>query len=451
MKRTALEMTEFSPAQLKLIRAGVQAIADKHIGCTDVSSFLESVDYSSEFDQVADFHLAISTYLIQHCQTYIDAETISLTSTEKVRERALASARGYFAFATANPHEFSVLSILNPTTELPQSFDTNLNSLHIHPGVRLSFELVRDAILELDGPRDLDLWISQTIVMASTVQGITHLCTFGAARYLNATARRQTFMAVHENILKSLQCTLSKGLGRPYVPTNFVGEPDFASIPPAISLPKDTVDQQRWALVRGAVEVAVAEGLDNMDVQNSAARAGLTSAAAMVLFDPEKTFRKSVEDFLDMVDQQKISAQIMSIPGQPTGAQMIKAAGFGYVGFAFSDPCGFETLIEIASGSIVPASFEADDDRFPKGFSFGTLLDLVRQTIIEGGGPKSPWILFEQTISLWATAHGLAIMCVNGPLSGLSNNTKFNFMAPVMDTALDGMIQRLGLIEPERA
>lgn len=160
--------------------------------------------------------MTISTYLIQHCQTYIDAETISLTSTEKVRERALASARGYFAFATANPHEFAVLSTINPTTELPQSFD-------------------------------------------------------------------------------------------------------------------------------------------------------------------------------------------------------------------------------------------ADDDRFPKGIAFATLQGLVRQSIIEGGGPESPWTLFEQTISLWATAHGLAMMCVNGPLSGLDNTTKFNFMAPVMDTALDGMIQRLGLIEPERA
>ena len=144
------------------------------------------------------------------------------------------------------------------------------------------------------------------------------------------------------------------------------------------------------------------------------------------------------------------------VPEGSGAVSKMRATGYGYVSHALADPLGFEALIKIASGPIVPMSFE--DDFLPNankaaevqrdfsefGQAFGFIMSLVREAIDEADGPRAPWVLYTLVISVWAGAHGLAMLSTNGPLREYSTDFIFEILTHYMGIELGGIMRSLG-------
>ena len=123
----------------------------------------------------------------------------------------------------------------------------------------------------------------------------------------------------------------------------------------------------------------------------------------------------------------------------------IKAAGYGYVSFALHDPIGWNVLIEIASGSIVPTDFDNFDEREGMGVAFSFLVELTKKAIENSESPRQTWILYSQVFAAWASAHGLAHLFSTGNLRNLEDQDKLDLIGPVFDIVIQGLLSTLNI------
>lgn len=252
--------------------------------------------------------------------------------------------------------------------------------------------------------------------------------------------------AVLNNLSVGLERYVVEGIELRHQPTEYAGPLPYEVVPPATEFPRSTPEEVRVAILRGAAEYGAWHGVDEISLEEAAKTAGLDPREAFRHFGTNSDLLIDLENYLDEQDQAKIGMQMFALPDGSPAIEYIKAAGFGYVGYAVSDPVGFRSLIAVASGSIIPNSFDITSSNFEDmGVAFQGLLEIVRAAIVEGGGPRSAWVLFTHAFSLWSYTHGLAQLFSNGSLRNLPVEMKFELVDAVFDVTIEGMLHGVDL------
>ncbi|MDU0479329.1 hypothetical protein QVA66_08765 [Staphylococcus chromogenes] len=346
----------------------------------------------------------------------------------------------YVSFARTAPSYFSAMSSLF----VASSDFMETDSLDLHPMIRYTRELVKQAAPTASP------WLqtTRTLALFSSIHGSAHLCAIGILRHLREGARNRSLNAAITHVIAGINDSLTTECGLTMAPKAYAGAAEFPVVPPALFFPKNTPEESAMALFRGAVEDVLAVGVDNISIESAATRAELPLNVARGLLHADIPFVKQLENHLDALSTQVLKAQMAAVPeGEPLICYG-KASALGYIGCAMMDPVGFEVYIEVSSGSIVPNSFEKSDGSFEMGDAFALLVDLVRECIVQGGGPKNTLVLYESTLSLWSYSHGIAHSFSCGPFRNLPWQEKFSYISPLVDISIGSLVHRLQLDIP---
>ena len=389
----------------------------------------------------------LKRFLISRFNAYIQAELDKLGPDVTASQRLNAAGLGYFEFAQAESKNYGAFLKIPMQYAPPTNFHAEFPDDVDEPTLNLFLRLTRDVIIEGGGSEDTDGLAIEALGAFSTVHGISHLATIGILRHLSPAAKKQTVRGVFSTIWSGINVALARGV-RSFYPDGFRGDAIYNPVPNAKELARGNAEQKVEAIFRGAIDAYVHGGLEAITVENGAEYAGMTHSEAAALIDGDSRLLQQLETYLDNHDQAMIGSQCFVLPEEHQHAlNFMKATGFGYVGFAVNDPYGFDALIAMASGSIVPSSFEVNSDDFDMGVAFSFLLDLARNAIQEAGGQESSWNLYTVAIAVWAAGHGLAVLLSVGSLRQLPIEEKIALMNPVLNVVVEGLIVQLGITD----
>ena len=353
--------------------------------------------------------------------------------------------RAYFSFSQEAPDVFGAFISTPFHTHFPKDFEEDFNALNMRPTITRVLGYVRDMIIELDGPRDADYLVKIGLASYAAIHGITHLCTFGICRFLSPVAKKQLLQGSLESLTSGIIRSIKSGGAEVIEPTKLGGDIPFNAVPKAPEFPRGNDDEKQVAMYRGLIDLVWDYDQAHVDLPTVAEYAGLSKTDVLRLADGSDKLLKEVEDYLDNQDQGFIGAQCFSLPGGSNAFSYLKAAGFGYVTFAMHDPIGWNVLIEIASGAIVPADFENFDQSERMGVAYTFLMELTKKAIENSDTPRQAWILYSHVFSAWASAHGLAHLFSTGPLKDMSEDTKLELLSPVFDIVVQGLLGTLNI------
>lgn len=400
------------------------------------------------FPTTADLLAEAGQRLITSYEGFVRPALDALPNDASLESTYTAFCEGYHEFSATATVSFGAFHALLVTTELPDDFDADLRQLELNPALRDMLELVRTEITRVGGPRDVWLWTTRAIALLSSVHGLAHLNSFGVLRFLGGPAKRQLLNAVIQHNHAAMVDELATGMGYVCLPRTFLCGEEEPAIPPARAFPKTTDEEITAALFRGAIESGMELGVEDLRVEYAAQRADVNYGDTLRLLNPELTFVKQLENYMDVVALHIIGRQMAALPPDSHPVCVGKASGTGCIGLTFLDSAAFDVFVGIASGSVVPNTFEASPENHDMGAAFKNLLDLTRAAIAAGGGPRESWVLFENTITQWTLAHGLAHIGALGGLRGLDWETRMSLIDPIMNICIGSLVGRLELDIP---
>ena len=411
--------------------------------------------FASEAELVQETKHTLNEALTSVVDLHLQRLPENATAVDKLRATALA----YFSFAVEDPSAFAAFSAVHATPRVgvtAEDFVSPDGDVEKCPIMQIVFELTEEAIKESGGvDPDVNGTLLSALSIFSHLHGVTQLAAEGILRYLSPAAKKQTFGAVMDTLSVGLYPFFRGERVERTIPYGLVGEQPEALVAKAKDYPRGTEDEQRTALLRGAIEEALDHGVTGLHIGGAAKRAGLSVQEAEHLIESDQELASFLERYLDKVNYEFIFRQVAALPEDAKAMSKIKATGYGYVSHALAEPKGFEALIKIASGPIVPMSFE--DDFLPNankavelqrdfsefGRAFGFIMSLTREAIDEVDGPRTPWVLFTLVISMWAGAHGLAVLSTKGPLRGCDSDYIFEILTHYMDIEFGGIMRSL--------
>ena len=322
---------------------------------------------------------------------------------------------------------------------------TSMDKLKMRPTVTRVLGYIHDLIEEYDGPRDVDFLLHVALATCGTIHGITHLCTYGICRLLSPVAKKQLLQGSLECLSEGVLRAIRKGGKIEIEPHSMAGNIPINDTPKAPEFPRNNDEEKQIAVYRGLIDLVWDLGEEQVDISKVSQYADLPMKDVLRLTDGADKLLKTVEDYLDNQDQGFIGVQCFSLPGGANAFSYIKAAGYGYVSFALHDPIGWNVLIEIASGSIVPTDFDNFDEREGMGVAFSFLVELTKKAIENSESPRQTWILYSQVFAAWASAHGLAHLFSTGNLRNLEDQDKLDLIGPVFDIVIQGLLSTLNI------
>ncbi|MEJ5998438.1 hypothetical protein [Corynebacterium sp. H130] len=290
--------------------------------------------------------------------------------------------------------------------------------------------------------------VTRSLAILSALHGYAHLCTAGVLRHLSTPVKDHLAVALASHIVAGIGDSLHSGCGLVIEPHHIVGPLDLSPVPSAKSFPRANCEEAKMALFRGAVEIAINRGVDMVTFDDAAAQAGLTMERARCLVTPDEPLHLQLERYMNSLVAGAIRKQMNEAAGSSSLLAQGKANSLGYVAFALTDPVGLDVFTEVCSGSIITTNFASGNSHFEQDEAFEILVKLVRDLIVEGGGPQEAWALYESTLVLWCVCHGLAHGVSGGPMHRLPLKVKIDIAGPVMDLNLEGFIKRLELDLP---
>ncbi|MDY6050671.1 MAG: hypothetical protein SPI77_09035 [Corynebacterium sp.] len=438
-RRRLLEQAAIIVSKTSLLQLNLEALA--------TSAEVTVADLRSEFGDEAGLIQALKRFLISRFHYFINAELAKLDPAASPADRLNAASLGYFAFAQSESQNYGAYIKLPMDYRKLTDFDAELPDDVDEPSLNLFTRLTRDVIVAGGGEKDTTALAIKALGVFSTVQGVSHLATIGILRHLSPAAKRQTVRGVFSTIWSGVKTSLVRG-ARSFYPEAFRGDAIYNPVPQAKELARGNDEQKVEAIFRGAIDAYAHGGLEAITVERGAEFAGMAHSEAAALIDGDARLLQQLETYLDNRDQAMIGSQCFVLPEEHQNAiNFVKATGFGYVAFAVNDPIGFDALIAMASGSIVPSSFDVNSDDFDMGVAFSFLLDLARNAIQESGSQESSWNLYTVAIAVWAAGHGLAVLLSVGALRNLPIEEKIAIMSPVLDVVVEGLIVQLGITD----
>lgn len=173
------------------------------------------------------------------------------------------------------------------------------------------------------------------------------------------------------------------------------------------------------ALVDVASELAAEHGPDSVVLREVARRVGVSPAAAYRHFKGQEEILEAVKDrALGELGHQMRTR----VAAESDRAERVLAAGRAYFGFGVTQPGLFACIVRGAG---------PDLRRLGPDDPLGQLVDLVTHLI---GATAAR----EVSIALWASVHGLSMLCSGGALAGLDPAEKDRLLEVTLDVALRG-------------
>lgn len=357
-------------------------------------------------------------------------------------------ARGFHEFGTSDKRHFAAFSALAKTSTLPQDFNEELDVHRVDPALVTLLEITREYMRRINAPADPWLCSVYALTLYSAVYGITHLNTHGVTRFLSKTGQKQLLNCLVSHAINACRVSLPEGKAfsvAPHVLNTATALPNPAQ---QRLEPGDPVAQLRKQLFEGGVKVIYRDGLSALTIERSAEAAGMNLGDAQRILLPDRQFEMQVSDYLGARMKAHLLRPMGHLSAQPHPFELGKSAGVAYVGMALTEPEHFDVHTILSTRSIVPTTFEQSPENQAMGQGFELLLDVTRQGIEIGGGQRSSWTLFETTMNLWATSHGLGKLLSNGPLYHLPKAIGHDLIDPILNASTTSAITRLGLTAP---
>jgi AcrR family transcriptional regulator len=202
------------------------------------------------------------------------------------------------------------------------------------------------------------------------------------------------------------------------------------------------------ALVEAASALARQGGPDAVVLREVARQVGVSPAAAYHHFANYEQLIQAVKHrALEILTEAMRTAapHSKSPPPKPSGRgprsaaaeaarHRLRALGEGYIGFAFSEPGLFRVIF--GHKGAWPFAPRTGSDNPPAG-PFRLLAEALDELVAAGGVPASRRAGLEY--SAWAAAHGIAMLCLDGPLSRLDPSERQVAVARTLDAIIRGL------------
>ena len=186
------------------------------------------------------------------------------------------------------------------------------------------------------------------------------------------------------------------------------------------------------ALLDAGVELARVGGPDAVVLREAARRVGVSATAAYRHFDGQTALVKAVK--MRALDELAIHLQAAgrdsSIP-DPVGK--LEAIGRAYLNFALTEPGLFRTF---CIGLPMMEEIELTTDVR----AFGVLTEILQE--MEDADLLDPAVTECAPVSAWAAVHGLAVLCLDGPLAHLPEVELEQIFETTLQMVLTGLLRR---------
>jgi AcrR family transcriptional regulator len=164
-----------------------------------------------------------------------------------------------------------------------------------------------------------------------------------------------------------------------------------------------TVTDTREALLRAAVEIADTDGVGAIGLREAARRAGVTHGAPYRHFESQQALVAAVAEqgFRELMAE----AQAAQAEAGSDVLLRFHAVGLAYLRFALAHPGQFRVMFG-AEAAADPAVRSAEAAVF--ALAVNEIASAQRQGLIAPGDPQ------EMALLAWSTAHGLAVLTIDG-------------------------------------
>lgn len=437
----------------RLIECGIDQASNldgRAVDINDVVSdyHLPAAEAMAEFPTNEAFRAELLNRCTQHLRAHIDQAWNGNPEDFEFDRAIWQFARGYHEFGTSEKRYFAAFSALAKTSTLPQDFEEELDVHRIDPALVCLLEITREYMRRTNAPTEPWLWSVYALTLYSAIYGITHLNTHGVTRYLSKTGQKQLMSCVVSHAINACRVSLPEGKAFTVAPHVLNAVTDLPNPAQQGLEPGDPVAELLRQLFEGGVKVVYHDGVSALTIEHAAEVAGMNLGDALRILLPDRQFEEQVSDYLGARMKSHLLRQMGLLPPNPHPFELGKSAGVAYVGMALTEPQHFDVHTILSTRSIVPTTFEENPENQAMGQGFELLLDVTRQGIEIGGGQRSSWTLFETTMDLWATSHGLGKLLSNGPLYHLPKDIGHDLIDPILNASTTSVITRLGLTAP---
>jgi AcrR family transcriptional regulator len=188
----------------------------------------------------------------------------------------------------------------------------------------------------------------------------------------------------------------------------------------------------REALLEQAVELARYGGPQAVVLRDVQRNAGVSNSAAYRHYADRDTLLAAVAEYVLQRLAERMIAAMNTVPAtgphRRRAAARLRATGQAYIDFAVAEP----GLFRSAFAADVPAS-ENPSSAHPFRVLAGCIDDLVATGVVSAARRDG------LDAAAWAAVHGLAVLLVDGSLSGLGTAEKQQITDRLLDTFRDGL------------
>ena len=201
----------------------------------------------------------------------------------------------------------------------------------------------------------------------------------------------------------------------------------------------------RNALIDAATALAREGGPDAVVLRAVARRVGVSAAAAYHHFAGHEESIEEVKhrSLAILTENMRLALQDLPEHTGPTGGSAaadeargrLRALGTAYLRFAFDEP----GLFRLAFGprGHWPTAEPSESEDETKEDPFVLLAGVLDQTVTAGVVPAERRAGLEYT--LWAAVHGIAVLCLDGPLARLDAAEREQLVDRVLETTIRGL------------
>jgi AcrR family transcriptional regulator len=197
----------------------------------------------------------------------------------------------------------------------------------------------------------------------------------------------------------------------------------------------------RNALVDAATALAREGGPDAVVLRAAARRVGVSAAAAYHHFGSHEEIVDAVKYRSLSILTEQMRAALQAVPAEAgpsdpaTARARLRALGVAYLRFAASEPGLFRLTFGPRGQWPTAQAEEPDDD--PAEDPFLLLSEVLDDLLIAGVVTADQRQGLEYV--LWAAVHGIAVLCLDGPLARFDAAQREEMVDRVLDTTIRGL------------